>query len=248
MSTPLDHQKSPDDYATEQLSGIEKRKDPGFGWASTSTTTQQPASNIKPKPTPLNLGLPTFRFTSDTDLASIITAPMHIVDHVYVFKSECLGFVKIGTSFTNTDEIKPQPAYCGLKAFQKVEMITGYRCRFPRRAERLAQMELSGFREIPACTDCKELSAKDLHEHHSWFEVAADVAVKSVEMWAKFVDQAYADSGKMLPEWEKAVKALPQPSERKRKEDAWHVHQEREVRLMQEKLKAWMEEWGASIG
>ena len=246
MSTLLDNWKSPDKDAAEQMSGIKKGTSRGFGW--TSTSTQQPTSNLKPKPTPHSLGFPTNRVTSDTDLASIIKAPTYPGGYVYIFKSERLGVVKIGTRVTITDAMKPPTSYCGLEAPQEVATIAGYRCKFPERAERLAQMELSGFQDIPPCRDCKELSAEDLHEHQSWFEVAADVAVKSVEMWAKFVDQAYADSGRMLPEWEKAVKGLPQPSEWGRTEEVSYLQQEREARLIQEKLNAWMEEWVANIG
>jgi hypothetical protein len=246
MSARLDHPKSPEKDITEQLNNNKKAKSLGCDW--TSTSTQQLTSNLKSKPTPHTLGLPTNRFTSNTDLASIITAPTYPSGYVYVFKSQRLSRVKFGTRVTITDAIKPPPFHCGLEAHQDIATVAGYRCKFPERAERLAQMELSRFREILACRDCKELSAEDLHEHQSWFEVAADVAVKSAEMWAKFVNQAYADSGRILPEWEKAVKVLPQPSEWGSKEEVPYLQQEREASLIQERLKAWMEEWMATIG
>jgi hypothetical protein len=246
ISTLFNHQKSPDKDTAEQHNGIENGKSVGFGCNSTSI--RQLTSNLKRKLTPHNLDLPTSRLSSDTDLASIITAPTYPGGYVNIFKSQRLGLVKIGTRVTITDAINPLPSYCRLGTLREIATIARYRCKFPERAERLAQMELSAFRWIPECKECKELSAEDLHEHQCWFEVAADLAVKSAEMWAKFVDQAYSDSGRMLPEWEEAVKVLPQPSGWGRKEEVPYLQQEKEASLIQEKLKAWMVEWMAKIG
>jgi hypothetical protein len=241
ISTPSDYQKPPDKGTAELQNSIEKGSSLGFDW--TPTSTQLSTSNLKREAPPQKLVFPTSH-----DFVSLIKTPTRPGGYVYVVKSQRLDYVKIGSRVTVPDAINPSSTSCALKALQEAAIIAGFHCRFPERAERLAHMELSPFSKITRCLECRWVSLEDMHEHRSWFEIESEVAVKSAEMWAKFVDQAYADCGTILPKWETAVKDCPLSSEWDRMEDLSRSERESKARLIQEKLEAWMKKWMVIIG
>jgi hypothetical protein len=117
----------------------------------------------------------------------------------YFIKNKETPCVKIGISADVKTRITQLQKACGLKGLERVKDPMDRPHQLAKRIEQLCHTELSSFNRVLKCTNCK--TGKET-EHKEWFAVPADVALKTVQRWRKFIQQdPYDKNGRIRTHW-----------------------------------------------
>lgn len=150
----------------------------------------------------------------DSNLLKEMSSPIPQGGCVYISKSLDGKLVKIGRKAIDVNSHKQQiQAGCQLQDLDQVE-VQSVHVKNPERVAKLVHLELQNFRAK---------NPRDSHQHvpssepvgqgpSEWFDVSESVAIKSVELWRDFVDQAYTSEGTIKENWARALTLLPKPS------------------------------------
>lgn len=136
--------------------------------------------------------------------------------YVYIFHSLDRKLVKIGKA-TDVNRRKKQILVgCQLPDLEEVPFDCSH-IQYPERVEKLVHLELQNFQVKFNCKHLRRDSSEAVEKgHREWFDVPKDVAVKSVELWSTFVEQAYTAEGTIKEHWARMATSLPKPSRSER--------------------------------
>ncbi|OCL05500.1 hypothetical protein AOQ84DRAFT_379523 [Glonium stellatum] len=169
---------------------------------NTSTPRPVPMAGGRRITTTTTLPEPKTSRAIDDKLRKLIKTDLSSEDHekgaVYIFRDrdpKRSNILKIGmTKQEMTDRRTAIQRECNivLEYVYDTPRFAGY-----KRAEKLAQEELTYFNRLYKCS-----KPKCSRNHREWFEVSEDLAEKTVERWAGFMRQnPYDENGKIKDEW-----------------------------------------------
>jgi hypothetical protein len=151
----------------------------------------------------------------DSNLLKEINSTISRGGYVTIFKShgsfdgKVPEWIKIGKARDIILHKQQRRAGCQLEDFDHVRVDSIY-AKYPERVTKLVQLELENFQAKISCLHRHHYEEVE-QEHRQWFDVSESVAIKSVQLWCDFVDQAYTSEGALTEHWESMMTSLPKP-------------------------------------
>jgi hypothetical protein len=129
--------------------------------------------------------------------------------HVYILKAPKYfqryfpnepPLLKIGISTNVSSRMNSLKKECGLFDLTRVEDLEDRPFMLHWKIEELVHTELSNFNRILKCTRCKGKKGRET-QHHEWFAVTEEVALRTVQRWRKFIEQEPYDENGVIKDY-----------------------------------------------